>query len=85
MPDTGQLLNAAKASRLIGVSRWTWNRWDDAEAIPAAVQVETGRRFWRRQDLALWLEWGCPKRSVFETRLRLREQNLRRRSRQQIV
>ena len=61
------LLRAANASRLGGVSLSTWWRLHAAKACPAPVRVG-GATMWRRADLELWVELGCPSRREFESR-----------------
>ena len=57
----GLLLSAVDAAKFLGISKRQMFRLDAAAAIPRSVRVGiSNRRFWRRDDLALWVEAGCP-------------------------
>ena len=58
----------AKPWLCANVSRAHWCRLEIAAKTPAAIRLGR-RKLYRRSDLALWIEWGCPPRSEFEARL----------------
>jgi predicted DNA-binding transcriptional regulator AlpA len=60
------MIDARKASQLIGVSPATWFRMVAAGRTPAPIQVSAGCVRYRMADLLLWIEAGCPRRSEFE-------------------
>jgi predicted DNA-binding transcriptional regulator AlpA len=56
------------AARLAGVCRATWHRLRAAGKLPPAIRLGRAVR-WRRADLSLWIEWGCPDGREFAARL----------------
>jgi len=57
IPDTG-------AAALCGVSRASWHRWRAAGKLPLPVRL--GRKLlWRRREVELWIEAGCPAANVW--------------------
>ena len=49
----------------LAVSDRTFSRLKSAGRIPAAVQIGSRPR-WRREEIELWIEAGCPDRAVWE-------------------
>jgi hypothetical protein len=62
------MVRAPEAARLCGTSEASWWRWVAAGLCPAGLRV-AGQRLWSRRSLALWVRWGCPRRTEFEARL----------------
>ena len=57
------LLNAAQAAKRCGCSVRTWRTWDRSGRTPPPVRI--GRSiYWRPNDLAAWVEAGCPDRAA---------------------
>jgi predicted DNA-binding transcriptional regulator AlpA len=61
------LITDVQAAALAGVSRSTWNVLRAAGKVPACVKLGRAVR-WRRLDVELWIEWGCPNRAEFDAR-----------------
>jgi predicted DNA-binding transcriptional regulator AlpA len=61
IPDTA-------AAALAGVSRATWHRLRAAGKLPPSIRLGRAVR-WRRADVLLWIEWGCPDAREFAARL----------------
>ncbi|HUT61701.1 MAG TPA: hypothetical protein VNA25_28010 [Phycisphaerae bacterium] len=68
MPDTATttapaplLVDAREAARLCGVSRASWWGYNAAGRVPSPIHL-CGRTLWRRDELAAWIEAGCPAR-----------------------
>lgn len=59
------LLPAQEAAALCAVGEASWWRYQSAAKIPAPVKLG-GRTLWRRADLELWIELGCPDRAIFD-------------------
>ena len=57
-----------KPWKLVNVSRAHWCRLEVAGKTPAAIRLGR-KKLYRRRDLALWVEWGCPARNELEARL----------------
>jgi predicted DNA-binding transcriptional regulator AlpA len=68
------LVAAPEAAQLCGVSEATWWRHHSAGRVPAPVKLG-GRTLWRRQQLELWIELGCPDRATFEVEAKARNGN----------
>jgi predicted DNA-binding transcriptional regulator AlpA len=63
---TPLLLTAAESAALCHVCLRTWRAWDAMGKIPQPVRI--GRSvFWRPQELAAWVEEGCPRRDIWQT------------------
>jgi predicted DNA-binding transcriptional regulator AlpA len=62
------LLRAKQAAVMLGVSTATWYRLVSAGRTPQAVRLSQGLVRWRRSDLLLWIDMGCPGRAEFEAR-----------------
>jgi predicted DNA-binding transcriptional regulator AlpA len=58
------LLRARDAARLCAVSLATWERWHAAGRCPAPVRIGKTVR-WRADELAAWIELGCPDRKTW--------------------
>ncbi|MBN2844007.1 MAG: helix-turn-helix domain-containing protein [Sedimentisphaerales bacterium] len=63
--NTPLMVGADEAAKLSGVSVRTWHNLRSQGKTPAEVRL-AGRVLWRRSDLELWIEAGCPKREKFE-------------------
>jgi predicted DNA-binding transcriptional regulator AlpA len=61
IPDTA-------AATLAGVSRAHWHRLRAAAKLPPAIRLGRAVR-WRRADVLLWIEWGCPDAGEFAARM----------------
>jgi len=58
------LLSAAEAARRCGCSVRTWRTWDRSGFTPLPIRI--GRSlYWRPQELAAWVEAGCPDRQAW--------------------
>jgi hypothetical protein len=57
-----------KPWRIVNLSRATWCRLDVRGKTPASVPLPVRKKLYRRRDLDLWIEWGCPARKEFEAR-----------------
>lgn len=77
--EAGALLDCTEAAALLGRSTKTVRRWDAAGVLPRPVLIR-GKRYFRRRDLDLWLEWQCPAWAVFEGRLKMLDARSRRRA-----
>lgn len=53
---------------LCSMSRAHWCRLEVAGKTPIAIRLGR-KKLYRRRDLALWVEWGCPGRKELEIRL----------------
>ena len=61
------LLNAAEAAARCGCSVRTWRTRDRAGLTPPAIRI--GRSvYWRPEELAAWVEAGCPDRETWIAR-----------------
>jgi predicted DNA-binding transcriptional regulator AlpA len=60
-PPSPLLVTARQAAQLCGVSVATWWRWEAAGRTPAAVRLGGSTR-WRSDELADWVQAGCPDR-----------------------
>src|SRR5262245_38744364 len=58
---------------LCGISRATWCRLHVRGKTPASVPLPVRKKLYRRRDLMLWVEWGCPGRNEFEARLAMNQ------------
>jgi len=72
-PATEPLL-VDKPWQLANVSRAHWCRLEVAGKTPAAVRLGR-KKLYRRRDLVLWVEWGCPARDEFEVRLAMNQKS----------
>jgi predicted DNA-binding transcriptional regulator AlpA len=69
VPAEALLLSRRQAADLCGLSTRSFDRAVVAGRTPRPVRI--GRRvLWRRVDLKLWVELGCPPRAEFEARQR---------------
>ena len=59
----------------VGISRATWCRLVVAGKTPANVPLPIRKKLYRRGDLDLWVEWGCPARNEFEARLAMNKRS----------
>lgn len=60
-PAPPLLVDTKEAARLSGVGRTLWLQLASAGRVPLPVRL--GRRvLWRRDELADWIEAGCPGR-----------------------
>ena len=59
-----------KPWELVNVSRAHWCRLEVAGKTPVAIRLGR-KKLYRRRDLALWVELGCPPRNEFEIRRRM--------------
>jgi predicted DNA-binding transcriptional regulator AlpA len=66
-PSEPLLIPDTVAAALAGVSRATWHRLRAAGRLPPAVHLGRAVR-WRRADVQLWIEWGCPDAREFAAR-----------------
>jgi predicted DNA-binding transcriptional regulator AlpA len=58
-------VDAVEAARLCGIGRSLWLGLHSAGRVPAPIRL--GRRvLWRREELAAWIEAGCPGRARWE-------------------
>ncbi len=57
-----------KPWELCSMSRAHWCRLEVAGKTPVAIRLGR-KKLYRRRDLSLWVEWGCPARNEFEARL----------------
>src|SRR5712692_54139 len=73
-PSTAEQLLVAKPWELVNVSRAHWCRLEVAGKTPAAIRLGR-KKLYRRRDLALWIEWGCPARNEFEVRLAMNQKS----------
>ncbi len=55
------------AAALCGCSRSHWHALAAAGKVPPSVKLGR-KRLWRRGDVLLFIEWGCPGRAEFEAR-----------------
>ena len=60
------LLDCRAAARLLGVSRNTFLRLNDAGKIPLPLRFSARRVLWRKKELEIWLDAGAPNREVWE-------------------
>jgi hypothetical protein len=58
-----------KPWELVNISRATWDRLEVAGKTPARVPMPIRKKLYRRRDVMLWVEWGCPARDEFEARI----------------
>ena len=62
-----QLITAKTLAKMLATSvRSVW-RYKSTGRLPKSVKVGCSIR-WRRADIQLWIEMGCPYQSEFETR-----------------
>jgi len=72
-PATEPLL-VDKPWQLVNVSRAHWCRLEVVGKTPIAIRLGR-KKLYRRRDLALWVEWGCPARDEFEVRLAMNQKS----------
>ena len=66
VPVAPLLVGACTASKLCGVSLRTW--WTLHSSGKSPLPVRLGRRtLWRADELAAWIEAGCPARDRWHT------------------
>ena len=53
------LLSDAECAALCGVGRRTWRQYQAAGKVPPPIKLG-GLTRWKRDDIELWIEWGCP-------------------------
>ena len=61
------LLSAGNLARVLGTSTRTVWRLDAAGKLPRAVRLGGAKR-WRRPEIEVWIEAGCPPRSEWTWR-----------------
>lgn len=61
--ETGILLDADTAARLLSISPRTLRKLQACEAIPASVRIGKRIVHWRLAEILAWIESGCPPRS----------------------
>jgi predicted DNA-binding transcriptional regulator AlpA len=64
MDDT-LLIDAAEAARMCGMSRAAWYKRLSSGQVPRPVKIGSIAR-WRRDELAAWVDAGCPARSKWD-------------------
>ena len=62
------LVSAPGVAALLGISPATLWRLHSASKVPSPIKLG-GRTLWRRSDLLLFTELGCPSRATFEAML----------------
>lgn len=62
-----RLLSAKDLAAMLGVSRRTVSRLKSAGKLPRPIRIGGSER-WRRDELADWLQAGCPDRRTWEAR-----------------
>jgi hypothetical protein len=63
------LINAGDLAKLLDRSETALRRDDKAGRIPRSIALG-GAKKWRIAEIRLWVEAGCPRRSIWETRYR---------------
>jgi hypothetical protein len=66
--DEPLLICDLEAARICGVCRVSWHRFRAAGKLPPSIGLGRCVR-WRRNDVLLRVEWGCPDARGFEDRL----------------
>ena len=61
-----ELWNIKQVKMATGLSERTLWRLNEEAKIPATVRIGRSVR-WRRSDIMLWIELGCPSRRKFDT------------------
>lgn len=61
------VLDVGGVSELLGCSRRTVRRLNDAGAMPAAIRIGALLR-WRRSEIEQWIAAGCPRTRRFAGR-----------------
>ena len=61
------LLSAADCARMCGISRRSWYRYVASAKTPACVRLNNNPK-WRREDIELWISWGCCSQQEFIVR-----------------
>ena len=74
LPPPAETLLVDKPWQLVNVSRAHWCRLEVAGKTPIAIRLGR-KKLYRRRDLSLWVEWGCPARNEFEIRLNQKVRN----------
>lgn len=59
------LLDAGQAARYRGMSRAAWYKRLSTGLVPRPVKIGSIAR-WRKDELAAWIEVGCPPRSKWD-------------------
>jgi prophage regulatory protein len=62
------LLSARDLAGLLGAGVRTIRSWDASGRIPAPLRLSPGCVRWRRDEIRLWVDSGCPSREVWEAR-----------------
>jgi predicted DNA-binding transcriptional regulator AlpA len=62
------LISDTAAAALAGVSRAHWHRLRAAGKLPPPIRLGRAVR-WRKADVLLWIEWGCPDAREFAARM----------------
>ena len=63
-----RLLTAKDAGKLCRLSKRSWFRFNSCGRIPEPVRIGGSVR-WRHSDIQKWLEWDCPSRKEFNSRM----------------
>ena len=61
------LIPACDAAQMCGKSTRTWWAWDAAGWVPRPMRIAHST-LWRVNELQVWVEAGCPRRAVWESR-----------------
>ncbi len=67
-PTEPLLVSDVEAAAMASVSRASWHRLRAAGKVPPSVRLGRVVR-WRRADVVLWVEWGCPDAREFAARM----------------
>lgn len=59
------LLDAEEAAAYCGMSRAAWYKRNSSGEVPRSVKIG-GLSRWRRDELAAWIEAGCPIRGKWD-------------------
>ncbi len=61
------LITVQQVSKMTAISvRCLWNLRRD-QKLPTSIQISNRIVRWRKIDIQLWIEWGCPDENEFES------------------
>lgn len=67
LADYPLLLNTKHCAELFEIGPRTWQKYLVGGKLPPSIKL-AGRRVWRRVDIEMWIDLGCPNEDEFNRR-----------------